>query len=171
MPEQNPMKEIRLQKVVLNISTGGPGEELEKAKKLLESLTGKEGKVTKAKKRSAFGDSKGRELGVIVTLRNNDAEEFLERVLEAKDYKIDSNSFDSQGNFSMGIEEHIDLPDTDYDPDIGIFGMDITVTLERPGFSIKRRRIPGKVGQEHKITKDEAMDFMKENFDVETTGE
>lgn len=171
MRDGNPMREISLQKVVLNIGAGGPGEELEKAKNLLEDLTGREAKVTDAKKRSAFGVTKGRDIGVIVTLRDEEAGEFLERVLEAKDYMIKRRSFDDQGNFSIGIKEHIDLPDTDYNPDIGIFGMDITATLERPGFTIKRKRISKKVGTNHKISKTEAIEFMKKNFDVEIKGE
>ncbi|MFP4116627.1 MAG: 50S ribosomal protein L5 [Candidatus Aenigmatarchaeota archaeon] len=171
MSEENPMREIELQKVVLNIGTGGPGEELEKAKNLLEDLTGREAKVTEAKSRSAFGVSKGRDIGVMVTLRGEEAEEFLERALKARDHKLKRSSFDDQGNFSVGIQEHIDLPGTDYDPEVGIFGMDITATLERPGFSIKRKKIPKKIGENHKITKQEAIDFMKEKFNIEITGE
>lgn len=171
MSEKNPMRQISLQKVVLNIGAGGPGEELEKAKNLLEDLTDKEAKITDAKSRSAFGVSKGRDIGVMVTLRDEQARDFLERVLEAKDYRIKKRSFDDQGNFSIGVKEHIDLPETDYNPDLGIFGMDITATLERPGFGIKRRSISKKVGDNHKISKNEAIDFMKQNFDVEITGE
>ncbi len=171
MSNENEMRQIELQKVVLNIGTGGPGEELEKAKNLLENLTGRDAKITKAKSRSAFGVSKGRDIGVMVTLRDEEAESFLERALEAKEYKLKRSSFDDQGNFSLGIKEHIDLPGTDYDPEVGIFGMDITATLERPGFCIKRKKIPRKIGENHKITKQEAMDFVKERFDVEITGE
>ncbi len=171
MSDKNPMKKIGLEKIVLNIGIGSPGEELEKAKNLLEDLTGKNPKLTKAKRRSAFGVSKGREIGVMVTLRNEEAENFLKKFLDAKDHKIRKSSFDDQGNFSMGIEEHIDLPGTDYNPDIGIFGMDITATLERPGFGIKRRNISRKIGEKHKISKNEAIEFMEEKFEVEITGE
>lgn len=171
MTEENPMRKIRLEKVVLNIGTGGPGEELEKAKNLLEDLTDNEAKITNARGRSAFGVSKGREIGVMVTLRREEAEDFLQRLLEAKDHMVRESSFDTQGNLSMGLEEHIDLPDTDYDPEIGIFGMDVTVTLERPGFRIKRRKISKEIEDDHKITKDDAKEFMKEKFDVEVVGD
>ncbi len=171
MADNNPMQEIRLGKVVLNIGTEGPGERLEKAKGLLEELTGKEAKITKARRRIAFGLSKGRDIGAMVTLRDEDAEEFLERVLVAKEHKIRKEAIDNQGNFSIGLEEHIDLPDTDYDPDLGIFGMDIAVTLQRPGFRIKKKKISKKIGKNHKITKEDTIDFLKNRFDVEVIGD
>lgn len=170
MPENNPMKEIRLEKVVLNIGTGGPGEKLEKAKNLLKDLTGREPKITKAKSRSAFGVSQGRDIGVMVTLRDDEAEDFLKKVLEAKEWKLDDGSFDRQGNVSMGLKEHIDLPGTDYNPELGIFGMDITVTLERPGFRTKRKKISRPIGDDHKISKEEAIGFMEEKFEIEVEG-
>ena len=171
MAEENPMKKIRLAKVVLNIGAGGPGEELEQAKGLLEGLTQREAKVTKAKSRSAFGVSKGRDIGVMVTLRDENAREFLENVFKAKDKKIEKNAFDDQGNLSIGIKEHIDLPQADYDPDLGIFGLDIAVKLERPGFRIKRKKISKDIGDSHKISKEEAVNFIENNFDVEVIGD
>ncbi len=165
--KKNPMEEIRLGKVVLNIGAGGPGEELENAKSLLEGLTGREGKITKARSKSAFGVTKGREIGVMVTLRDNEAEDFIKRVFEAKDGKISKESFDSQGNLSIGLKEHIDLPGTDYDPDIGIFGLDVAVTLERPGFRIKKRSISKDIGEDHKISKKEAMRFVEKKYNVD----
>lgn len=170
MPE-NEMKQIKIEKVVLNIGAGGPGERLEKAKNLLENLTGREVKETSAKKRSAFGVSKGRQIGAMVTLRDGEASEFLERVFEAKDGEISSRNFDEQGNLSIGIEEHIDLPDTQYKPEVGILGLDVTVTLERPGFHVKRRKVSKEIGKDHKISKDDAIDFIKEKFDVKVDGE
>jgi large subunit ribosomal protein L5 len=50
--------------------------------------------------------------------------------------KVKSSSFDSFGNLSVGIHEYIDLPDTKYNPDIGIFGMDVSIALIRPGYAI-----------------------------------
>lgn len=161
------MRKIRIEKVTLNIGAGGPGEKLEKAKSLLEDLTGMQAKETESKSKSVFGVSKGREIGAKVTLRGEDAREFLERVLEARGNKISRNNFDSQGNLSIGIKEHIDLPETDYDPDIGIFGLDVTVTLERPGFHVKRRKVSKEVGKNHRISKEEAINFIKNEFDIE----
>ncbi|MFP4633674.1 MAG: 50S ribosomal protein L5 [Candidatus Aenigmatarchaeota archaeon] len=171
MTNENPMKEIKLEKVVLNIGAGGPGEKLEKAKNLLESLTGRKTKITKARGRSAFGVSKGRDIGAMVTLRENEAERFLERVFEAKENRISRDVFDQQGNLSLGIKEHIDLPGTDYDPEVGIFGMDVAVKLERPGFRIKKKKVSKEIGKDHKISKDEAISFIQKNFDVEVVGD
>jgi large subunit ribosomal protein L5 len=102
----------------------------------------------------------------MVTLRRNDAMDFLERIMEAKKNTIKSSSFDNNGNLSLGIHEHIDIPGTKYNPDIGIFGMDICSSLTRPGYRISRKRNPSKIGRRHKITKDEAISFFKNTFGV-----
>jgi large subunit ribosomal protein L5 len=165
--KENPMKKIRIEKVTLNIGVGESGEKLGKAKKLLESLTGKNVVETKTKKRSTFGVAKGRPIGVKVTLRGEDAINFLKKILDSKDKKLSKKYFDKNGNFSVGIHEHIDIPGIRYDPKIGIFGMDVCVTLERSGFGIKRRKISKPIGKTHEIGKEEAIDFIKEKFGVE----
>ncbi len=163
----NPMREIRIEKVTVNIGIGEPGERVDRAKTLLEELTGRTAIKTKTKRRTTFGVAKGREIGVKVTLRGKEAEDFLRRVFEAKDKKISRSIFDKHGNFSIGIHEHIDIPGARYDPKIGIFGMDVCVTLERPGYRVKRRKLSKKIGKAHLITKEEAINFIKEKFGVE----
>lgn len=54
-----------------------------------------------------------------------------------------------------------------YDPEIGIFGMDVCVTLERPGFRIKRKRMGTKIGKKHLIKPEEAMEWASKNYGVE----
>ena len=44
------------------------------------------------------------------------------------------------GNLSFGIHEYIEMPGAKYDPDIGMFGLDVSVNLERPGYRISRRK-------------------------------
>jgi large subunit ribosomal protein L5 len=161
------MREIRIEKVTVNIGTGEPGEKLERAKKLLETLTNRKAVLTRTAKRSTFGVAKGRTIGCKVTLRKGEALEFLKRVLDAVENKIKENSFDTQGNFSFGIKEHIDIPGVEYDPDIGIYGMDVCVTLERRGFRIKKKRNPSKVGKSHLITIDKAREWVSKTFGVE----
>ncbi len=161
---QNPMREIRMEKLTINIGCGAGGEKLDKAKKLLEKLTGKKVVITSSHKRSTFGVPKGRQIGCMITLRGNDAKEFLKKALDAIDGKIAEKSFDKQGNFSFGIREQIDLPGVKYDPEIGIYGMDVCVTLERRGFRVKKKRIPHRIGKKHIIKKEEAKDWAIKNF-------
>jgi len=163
---ENPMREIRLAKLTLNIGCGQPGEKLEKAKKLLATLTGKKIVETHTSNRTTFGTPKGRAIGCKVTLRGKGLEEFLKRLLDAADYKIRKKSFDKQGNVSFGVHEHIQIPGVKYDPDIGIYGMDVCLTLERRGFRVSRKKNPDKVGKLHRIKPEDAEKWMIQNFNV-----
>lgn len=156
---ENPNCTIRIAKVTINIGCGESGEKLERAKRLLERLTGRKVVVTKTHGRTTFGMAKGRPIGVKVTLRGSSAAEFLAKALAARDSKLPARCFDRQGNFAFGVREHIDLPGVRYDPDIGIFGMDVCVTLERSGFRTARKRPAHKIGQRHRITAREACDW------------
>jgi large subunit ribosomal protein L5 len=165
----NPMKELKIEKVTLNIGAGDDKQKVEKAVKLLEMLTEKKAVITHSKKRSTFGVAKGKPLGAMVTLRKKDAEEFLKKTFVAKENKISQNQIDSSGNFSFGIKEYIDLPGVRYSHDIGMSGLDVSVTLERKGFRIKRRRIKKtKIPEKQKISKEETAEWLKNKFGVET---
>ncbi len=164
---ENPMREIRIEKVTINIGCGEGGEKLERALKLLEKLTGKKPVVTKTYKRTTFGMAKNRPIGAKVTLRRNDAYEFLKRAFGAVENKISSSYFDELGNFSFGIKEYIDIPGIKFDPEIGILGMDVCVTLERPGYRVKRKKLKRKIGKNHLIKKEEAIEWVKKTFGVE----
>jgi large subunit ribosomal protein L5 len=156
------MKEIRLEKVTLNMGMGEAGPKLEKGRKIMNTITGRKVVITKAKRRSSFGVPKGKDIGVKVTLRGKAAMEFLEKAFKARDNWIKPRCFDSSGNFSFGIHEYINIPGVRYDPEVGIIGMDVAVTLERPGFRIKKRMIrPKKVGKAHRITREEAMEWAR----------
>jgi len=163
----NPMQNIKIEKITLNIGCGEAGEKLEKAKKLLETLTNKKIVITTTHKRTTFGSAKGRPIGCKVTLRGVNAEEFLKKALDAVDFKLSKNVFDKQGSFSFGIKEHISMAGVKYDPDIGIFGMDVCVSLERPGFRIKRKKNPKKIGKRHLIKPEDAMEWLVKNYKVE----
>jgi large subunit ribosomal protein L5 len=170
-PYENPMLKLRIAKVVVNASIGKSGEPLEKAMKILEELTGQKPCTRRAKKTLRdFGIRKGEPIACIVTLRGEKAQRFLDRSLRAIDNRISRQSFDRQGNFSYGIKEHIDIPGTKYSPDLGIIGMDISVSLERPGYRVKHRhRATCKIGSRHLLTPDEAVSFLKDQFNVEIT--
>ncbi len=162
----NAMREIRIQKVTVNIGCGEPGEKLEKAGKLIGQLTGKKVVQTATRDRTTFGTPKGRKIGCKTTLRGEDAAAFLKRALDTVEKKISKKSFDKQGNFSFGIKEHIDMPGVRYDPDIGIYGMDVCVTLERRGYRVARKKISSKIGANHVIKPEEAREWLQKTFGV-----
>jgi len=168
---ENPMLKPRIEKVVINSSVGRSGEPLERAMKILEELTGQRPCIRKAKKTIRdFGIRRKEPIACVVTLRGEKARTFLTRALQTVDNKISKSSFDEYGNFSFGIREHIDIPGTRYSPELGIIGMDVSVVLERPGYRVKRRRrAKSKVGSEHLLSPDEAISFIKEEFNVEVT--
>jgi large subunit ribosomal protein L5 len=162
--KSNPMREkIFVEKVVLNIGCGGNLEKIEKAKELLQRITGKKPVVTLSRKRSTFGIAKGKPVGVKVTLRKRDAEEFLKKVFEVYKYKISSNVFDDWGNFSLGIPKYFELPGIKYDHKIGVMGMDVCVSLRRPGAYLK----DGTLSRKQRVKKEEAIEFLKKKFGVE----
>ena len=164
----SPMKNIAISKVVINIGVGRSGEPVEKAKKALNVLTGQRPKVCGAKNTVRdFGIHKGEPIGAMVTLRRDKAVEFIKRVIAAKGNIIKVSSFDDFGNLSIGIHEHIDIPGTRYDPEIGIFGMDVCMALSRPGYRISRRRNKSSIGKNHRIKREDAIGFLKQSFGVE----
>ena len=167
--QQHDMKRINVHKVVINIGVGRSGEPIDKAKNALLELTNQRPAVRGAKKTVRdFGIHKGEPIGVVVTLRREPAIEFLRRVIAAKKNVLRASSFDNYGNLSIGIHEHIDIPGTKYNPEIGIFGMDINIVLNRPGYRIARKsRRSAKIGKTHRINREEAIQFFKEEYGVE----
>jgi len=165
---QNLMKKISLAKVVLNMGIGKSGEPIEIGKKILVQITGKKPNARNAKKSQRdWGVRKGDPIGIAVTVRGNDATELLKRLFIAKDNQIMERIFDNEGNLSFGIKEHIDIPEIKYDPKIGILGLEVSVSLARPGFSIKlRSKHKARIGKNHRITKNDAIKFYTEKFGV-----
>jgi large subunit ribosomal protein L5 len=167
MSRVNTMKQISLEKVVINIGVGKSGEPLERAKNGLEELTSRKPTQCGAKNNVRdFGIHKGEPIGAKVTLRNTHALEFAKRIIQAKNNQLRKSSFDNYGNISIGISEHIDIPGAKYNPDIGIFGMNVCISLSRPGYRILNKSNPRKLGKNHRISKDEAIKFFK-NLGVE----
>ncbi|MGQ9514540.1 MAG: 50S ribosomal protein L5 [Thermoproteota archaeon] len=162
--EQNPMKRMRIGKVVVNIAVGKSGEPLEKAKMILKSLVNMNPSERQAKKTiREFGIRKGEPIAVMATLRGAAAEAFLRRALQAIGNRLSSSSFDGYGNFSFGLKEHIELPGVRYDPDLGIYGMNISVSIIRFGYRVSlRRRKRSKIGAKQRVRKEEAIEFMRD---------
>jgi len=169
----NTMREIRIGKITLNVGVGKDQTKLEKGILLLRNITGINPVKTFTNKRiPSWGLRPGLPIGCKLTLRKKKAEEILSRLLDAKSNKLTMHQFDIGGNIAFGIHEYIDIPGVKYDPKIGISGLEVCVTLERPGFRIKKRRVmKRKVPKKHKITKEEAIEFMKTKFNVEVGDE
>ncbi len=163
MKTENPMRNVSIEKVVL--SAGATGDDLTKAKKLLELISGKKAQIIATQKRIPDFDVRpGLEVGTRVTLRGEDAINVLKRVLGALDNQISKKSV-SDNHFSLGVKEYIDIPGMEYQRDIGIRGFNITVVFVRPGLRIKRKKIKsGNVPKRQYVTQQEIINYMKEAF-------
>ena len=163
------MRDVHVEKVVVNIGVGEAGERLVKAEKVLEMVTGQKPIETISKTVNRdLGIRQGMPLGCKVTLRGETACDFVKKALVIREMRVPEYSFDKEGNMSFGISDYTDFEGMKYDPEIGIFGMDISVVLRRPGNRISqrallRRRVP----KSHRVDRDEAIQYMKDNFEVE----
>ncbi|MGY5144082.1 MAG: 50S ribosomal protein L5 [Candidatus Nitrosopumilus sp. bin_32a] len=168
---ETPMKKISLEKVVLNMGLGKSGDVISIAKVALEQISGKKPSTRNAKEAHRdWGVRKGEPIGVAVTIRGDDATALLKRLLESKGNTVNGKSFDNFGNFSFGINEHIDIPGVKYDPQVGILGLGISITLSRPGYGIRTRsKHKARVGKKHVIKSQEAKDYLTKEFGVTVT--
>ena len=133
----NVMAVPKLTKVVINMGVGEAltdKKHLESAVNDLELIAGQKAVITKAKKSVAsFKLREGWPVGCKVTLRGNRMYDFIERLVNVaipreRDFRgLNPRSFDSQGNYSMGIKEQIIFPEINYDNIDKIRGMDISI--------------------------------------------
>jgi large subunit ribosomal protein L5 len=168
--KQNPMRDVVIDKVTLNIGVGSAGQELENAKILLERLSGAKAIETLAKVRNpSFKIKKGDPIGAKTTLRGKEAVEFVKKALKVKEYKLLKKNFDKTGNFSFGVGEYIEFPGAKYDPRIGIIGFDVCVTLKRKGGyrCAKRRRAKARISPSHRLAKEDGIEFAKKQFGIQ----
>ena len=163
------MRDLRVEKVVVNIGVGEAGERLAKAEKVLEMVTKQKPVETLSKTVNRdLGIREGMPLGCKVTLRGDAAIDFVKQALSIREMRVPEYSFDQEGNMSFGISDYTDFEGMKYDPEIGIFGMDISVVLRRPGNRITQRALlKRRIPKSHRVDRDEAIQYMKDNFQVQ----
>ena len=168
MNKENPTRKIRVEKVVLSI--GGTAEQLEKGVKLLGMITGRKPAKMKSNKRiPTFGVRPKLEVGTVVTIRKDNME-FLKRMLTAIENKLKKKQI-SENNFSFGIKEYIEIPGMEYQRDLGVIGLDVTVVFKRMGRRISLRKTKkGKIPARQRISREEIIKFMEDNFQTEFIG-
>lgn len=161
----NVMRQPKITKLIL--SAGATGDNLTKAKKLLEMISGMKAEIISAgpnRRIPAFGVKPGLELGTRVTIRKKEAAKLLSRLLGAVDNKIKKKSI-KPNHFSFGIKEYIEIPGTEYVREIGIRGFNVTVVFERPGIRVKNKKIKmGRVPERQFVDEEEIIKYMEDNF-------
>ncbi|MGQ4556788.1 50S ribosomal protein L5 [Halobellus sp. GM3] len=169
--EFHEMRQPRVEKVVVHMGVGEGGRELANAEEILEEIAGQEAvRTTATRAATQFGSRVGDPVGAKVTLRGERAEEFLATALPITD--ISARQFDETGNFSFGVEEHTAFPSQEYDPQIGIYGLDVTVNLVRPGYRVKKRdKAAQSIPNRHRLTPEDAVAFVEDAFDVDVDAE
>ncbi|MEM4326095.1 MAG: 50S ribosomal protein L5 [Candidatus Pacearchaeota archaeon] len=158
----NPMREINIEKVVLSV--GGVGEKLERGFKLLKYLTGRKPIKVKTFKRIPSFEIRPRlEVGAMVTIRRG-AYDILRRMLAARDNTLSKKSV-SENTLSFGIKEYIEIPETEYQREIGILGLDVTISFARKGKRLAlKKRGRGKIPEKQRVAKEEIIKFMENTF-------
>jgi large subunit ribosomal protein L5 len=132
------MQAPKIVKVTLNMGVGEAKQDakmLEAARDQLATIAGQQPSVRKARKSvAAFKLREGMPVGLSVTLRDERAYEFLDRLFSVaipriRDFRgLNPRSFDGRGNYSMGVREQVIFPEIDYDAIDQVRGMDITIT-------------------------------------------
>jgi len=161
----NPMRAIKLDKVVLNI--GGVEAKLDKGVILLETISGKKAIRVKAVKRiPGWNVRPGLEVGVKVTLRGKDALEMVKKLLPAIDNALKEKQI--QDNcFSFGIHEYIEIPGVEYIREVGIMGFEATVVFSRAGKAVEKKKIKRGKAKRLTVSREEIENYVVDKFGTE----
>jgi len=155
----NLMRSPKLEKLVLNC--GGVEDKLVRSVKLLQLLTGKKiREVASVKRIPTFGVRPGLKTGCMVTMRGPEAEKLLKRLFGAVGNKIRKKKI-AHNHFSFGIKEYLEIPDMEYQRDIGLIGLDVTAVFKRAGKRVKERKIKtGKYPKSQDVTPDDIASYL-----------
>ena len=165
----NPLRALRVIKIVINAGVGESGEPLAKARRVLEMVTHRVPVPTRARMTNRdFGIRQGQDIGAKVTLRGTAAADFLDRALEARDRQLDPGSIDRAGNVCFGVADYTDFAGMKYDPAIGIHGMDVAVEIgRRGGWRVRDRAIAAHaLPRSERVDREETRAFLAERFRV-----
>ena len=159
------MREIKIEKLVL--SAAGTEDKLERSVKLLGKISGMKVIKLKSHKRiPTWGVRPGLETGCKVTIRGEKIVALLKRLLQAKNFELKAKQFENN-HFSFGIHEYIEIPGVEYQREIGIMGLNVTVVFIRKGKRVARKKIKvGKAGKKQDVKKEEIIEFMEKNFNL-----
>ena len=159
---KNKMREIKIEKIILNI--GGTAEKLDKGFILLQKISGKKPVRVKATKRiPTWGVRPGLEVGTKVTIRGEEAEKLLEKLLQAIANKLKERQV--RENFiSFGIHEYIDIPGMEYIREVGIMGLEVSIVFVRAGKRIERKKVKRGKTRRQNISPQEIEEFMDNKF-------
>ena len=166
--EANPSRKIFVEKLILNCCVGESGDRLTRAGRVLHQLTGHDPLFSKARYTvRTFGIRRNEKISCHVTVRGEKALQLIEAGLKVKEFELLRRNFSDTGNFGFGINEHIDLG-LKYDPATGIYGMDFYVVLRRAGFNVPKKKAKrGRLGITHRVTKEDAMEWVRQTFNAE----
>lgn len=164
--KENPMKAVKIQKLCINTNVKPKEGKLEKAIAVLKQITGQEPFVSKSRLTiRGWGIRRNEKISASVTVKGEKAKHLLEEALKVKEFELPQSCFSNNGCFGFGLEEHIDLG-IKFDPNIGIFGLNYFVVLEKPGTRVsKRKRCVSKVGKKQRVVQDEAKDWFTKTYE------
>jgi large subunit ribosomal protein L5 len=134
----SPMQAPKLVKVTLNMGVGEAKQDskmLDAAQQQLADIAGQKPNIRRARKSvAAFKLREGMPVGLTVTLRDERAYEFIDRLVSVaiprlRDFRgLNPRAFDGRGNYNMGIREQIIFPEIDYDSVDQVRGLDVAIT-------------------------------------------